>query len=48
MNSNISGLVCGVIFVRNKTTATARLHLLSSLVYLPVVLGLMLVDGGVG
>ena len=41
-------LGCGVIFVRNKTTATARLHLLSSLAYLPVVLGLMLIDNGVG
>jgi protoheme IX farnesyltransferase len=40
-------LACGIVFIRHKTPTTARAHLLSSLVYLPVLLALMLIDAGV-
>lgn len=41
-------LTCGIIFVLKKTATTARMHLLASLVYLPALLALMLIDGGLG
>jgi len=37
-------LASGVVFVRNKSRESARLHVLSSIVYLPLLLALLLID----
>jgi protoheme IX farnesyltransferase len=37
-------LACGIVFLRNKTAARARFHVLSSVTYLPLLLGLMMID----
>ena len=40
----VAFLGCGVLFVSRKSRALARLHVLASVVYLPCLLGLMLVE----
>lgn len=40
----VAFLGCGVVFVSNKTRASARFHVVASIIYLPLLLGLMLID----
>ena len=40
----IAFLVCGILFIANKTRESARWHVLASIVYLPMLLTLLLVD----
>lgn len=37
-------LACGIWFVSNKSTASARIHVIASIVYLPLLLALLLID----
>ena len=40
----IAFLACGILFIANKTRESARWHVLASIVYLPLLLTLLLVD----
>jgi len=37
-------LICGILFIANKSRESARSHVIASIVYLPMLLTLLLVD----
>ena len=44
MMLGVAFLACGVVFVARKTPQVARLHVLASVTYLPLLFGLMMID----